>query len=158
MSTQRTAGGSTGQNLELRISRTLNAPRHVVFEAWANPERARRWWGPRGFRTTIQQWDVRPGGHWRATMRSPDGKEHPQRGVFHEIVPPERTVYTFKWVNESDPESIVTVDFADLGERTEMTFRQQEFKSAESRDSHEAGWNEAFDRLTEELAKGRGNH
>ena len=140
-------------SLELNITRIFDAPRDVVFRAWSDPEQAKRWWGPKGFETTILKWDLRPGGEWRSLMRGPDGKEYPQEGVFLEILPPCRTVYTFKWVNESDPESLITVEFADRGGKTEMTFHQREFKSVESRDSHREGWNGSFDRLAEQVKK-----
>jgi hypothetical protein len=97
--------------------------------------------------------DLRPHGEWRATMRAPDGKACPQKGVFREIHPPQRLAFTFKWVNEPGPESLVTVELTERDGRTEMTFRQNLFRSREARDSHQAGWNESFDRLAHELSR-----
>src|ERR1700752_2513004 len=84
-------------DLELVITRIFDAPREVVFNAWSEPERAMRWWGPQGFTTAHCEMDVRPGGTYRVCMRSPEGTEHWQRGVCREVVEPERLVFSFAW-------------------------------------------------------------
>src|SRR5271154_4667493 len=82
------APGSTER--ELVITRIFDAPRRLVFKAWTEPERAARWWGPQGFVTLRCDMDVRPGGTFRASMRSPEGTVHCRRGVYPEVVQPER--------------------------------------------------------------------
>jgi uncharacterized protein YndB with AHSA1/START domain len=144
--TARMSGTDTGR--ELVIRRTFDAPRELVWRAWNDPEHAKRW-GPKGFTTPEREMDLRPGGAWRAMMVSPDGKPYRQHGVVREVVPPERLAFTFIWDDEPDVEMLVTVTFAERGGMTEMTFRQTGFPSAASRDGHEGGWTEAFDRLTE---------
>jgi len=62
-------------------------------------------------------------------------------------VPPEKTVYTFIWDSEPEHEMLVTVEFAERGNKTEMTFRQEGFSSVEDKDGHEDGWNQTFDRM-----------
>ncbi len=134
----------------LVITRVLDAPRARVFRAWADPQQARQWMGPRGFTATHLEQDARPGGSWRLCMR-PDngGRDLWQGGVFREIVEPERIVFTFAWDQEDGtrgPETLVTVTFAEQDGRTRLTFRQAVFDTTENRDSHQWGWNSAFDR------------
>jgi len=131
----------------LVIKRTLDAPRDLVWKVWSDPEHAKQWWGPKGFTLPFVEMDQRSGGKWRAQMRSPDGKDMWQHGVYREIVPPEKTVYTFIWDSEPEHEMLVTVEFAERGNKTEMTFRQEGFSSVEDKDGHEDGWNQTFDRM-----------
>lgn len=147
---------------ELSITRFFDAPRERVYEAFSNPVHARQWAGPRGFVATHFEQDVRPGGKWRACLHQTEawkGKIFPdlwQGGVFKEIVPPERIVYTFAWDGQAGQptrETVITVRFTDLdGKRTKMDFHQAFFDSAEMRDGHNTGWNSSFDRL-EDLVK-----
>jgi len=137
---------STSRPLELVITRVFDAPRELVWQAWNDPEHAKRW-GPAGFTTPVREFDARPGGLWRAVMVSPDGVEYRQHGVVHEVVPPERLSFSFIWDAEPDEEMFVEVTFAEQGARTRMTFRQTGFSSVGSRDGHEGGWTEAFDAL-----------
>ena len=136
----------------LLIRRVLDAPRELVFAAWTEPAQATQWWGPRGFTTASAEMDVRIGGAWRRRMRSPEGAEHISRGVYREIVPPERLVFTFSWEQGGapghGPETVVTLTFADLGDgRTEFVLRQEGFATVAGRDDHHRGWSGALDRL-----------
>ena len=131
----------------LVIKRTFYAPRELVWKAWSDPEQAKNWWGPNGFTLPFVEMDQRPGGKWRAQMRGPDGKDYWQHGVYREIVPPEKTVYTFIWDSNPEEEMLVTVLFAARGDKTDMTFKQEGFKSQEDKAGHEDGWNQTFDRL-----------
>ena len=137
----------------LVIKRTFNAPRELVWKAWAEVEHAKKWWGPKGFTAPLVELATKPGEKWRAHMRSPDGKDFWQHGVLREIVPPEKLSYTFVWDEQPDHEMLVTVTFAERGGKTEMTFRQSGFNSAGERDGHNDGWSSSFDRLDEVLKK-----
>ena len=136
---------------ELVIRRVFDAPRALVWRAWSEREYATKW-GPKGFTTPEREMDLRPGGAWHARMISPEGKEYRQHGIVLEVVPEERLAFTFIWDETPDVEMTVTVTFADRGNQTEMTFVQTGFDSIGSRDSHEGGWNEAFDELTAVIA------
>ena len=117
---------------ELVITRVLDAPRSLVFKAWAEADRAARWWGPQGFTTLSCEMDVRPGGAWRRRMRAPDGTVHCKRGVYHEVVAPERLVFTYADENAdgtSGHETLVTVSFAEHGGKTRLTLHQAAFNS-----------------------------
>lgn len=77
---------------EIVSERVFDAPRAVVFRAFADPDRLARWWGPKGFANTFHEFDLRPGGAWRFVMRGPDGAEYPLTKEFVEVAPPERVV------------------------------------------------------------------
>lgn len=79
---------------EIVIVREFNAPRELVWEAMTDPKHVVNWWGPRGFSTTIETMDFRPGGVWKHVMRGPDGTRYPNKSIFKEIVRPERIVYS----------------------------------------------------------------
>lgn len=139
---------------ELVIMRMFNAPRDVVWQAWTDPAHAVRWWGPKDYPATHLDMDVRPGGAWSGQLRSAeDGRILSHRGVFREVTPPERLVFTFAWDEEGERglETVVTITFADQGDRTLMTFRQIPFQSDAEREGHRSGWTSAFDRFDEQL-------
>jgi uncharacterized protein YndB with AHSA1/START domain len=140
---------------ELVITRLLEAPRTLVFRIWIQPEHLARWWGPKGFTLLSCETDVRPGGTWVRSMRAPDGTKHIKRGVYREIVEPERLVFTY--VNEDaagrpGPETVVTVTFEEEGNRTKLTLHQTGFESTASRDGHEGGWISCLERFADYLA------
>jgi uncharacterized protein YndB with AHSA1/START domain len=139
---------------ELVIMRVFNAPRDLVWKAWTDPKLAVQWWGPKHHPATQLEMDVRPGGLWTGQLRSEaDGSILTHRGVFREIVAPERLVFTFAWDEEGERglETLVTITFADQSGKTLMTFRQIPFQSAEERDGHKGGWTSTFDRFDEQL-------
>ena len=140
----------------LTITRIFDAPRELVFKVWSQPEHLVRWWGPKGFTTPSCQMELRPGGAYRTVMRSAQGKELCMRGVYREVMPPERLVLTFAWEGETgEPghETLVTVTFAEeAGDRTKLTFEQGVFESVAERDAHQSGWSEFLDRLDGYLA------
>jgi uncharacterized protein YndB with AHSA1/START domain len=107
---------------EMIVTRVLDAPRELVFDAWTKPHHVARWWGPNGFTTTIHEMDVRPGGEWRLVMHGPDGTDYRNHFVFIDVVRPERIV--FKHEPEAGTEAVSfqsTVTFAEREGRTEVT-------------------------------------
>jgi len=147
--------GASAAELELVITRILDAPRELVFKAWTEPDRVIRWWGPRGFTTAHYELDFRPDGAYRVCMRSPEGTEHWQRGVCREVVEPERLVFTFAWEDsEGTPghETVVTVTLAEFGAKTKLTLHQVVFETVTARDLHQGGWASALECLAEYLA------
>jgi uncharacterized protein YndB with AHSA1/START domain len=157
----RTSTAAATAERELRITRILDAPRALVFQAWTEPDRAARWWGPQGFTTLYCDMDVRPGGTFRASMRSPAGTVHVRRGVYREVVEPERLVFTFAWEDaEGEPghETVVTLTFADLDGKTELTLHQAVFETVAARDDHRRGWTSTLARFAEYLANASSDH
>ena len=128
-----------------------------------------QWWGPHHFTNPVCEMDVRPGGAWRIVMRGPDGADHPAKGVYREVVPPARLVFTINhselpdaWHDKVNPqrdkaagkpgiEALTTVTFEEQGGKTKMTIRQ-EFESAAVRASllkigMAQGWGQSLERL-----------
>lgn len=141
---------------ELVVSRLFAAPRVLVFRMWTDPAHAIHWWGPKHHPAVELHMDVRPGGVWRNCLRSVEtGDLLWHHGVFREVVPPERLVFTFRWEEEGERglETLVTVTFAEEGDGTRMTLRQTLFQSAGERDGHTEGWTSTFERLAEHLAR-----
>jgi len=146
---------------EIVITRLLNAPRELVWEVWTNPRHVAQWWGPRGFTTTIEKMDVRPGGVWKHVMHGPDGTDYPNSSVFKEVVKPERIVFAHGGGKEGGPGAnfVATWTFeAEDKNKTRITMRLV-FKTAAERDevvkAYNAieGGNQTLDRLTEYVAK-----
>ena len=140
---------------ELVITRIFVAPRDVVFQAWTEPGRVARWWGPQGFVTTYCDMDIRPGGAFRVCMRSPEGAEHWKQGVYREVVEPERLVFTFAWEDaDGNPthQTLVTVSFAEEGSKTKLILHQAVFETIARRDEHQRGWTSTLQRFAEYLA------
>lgn len=106
---------------EIRIIRLFDAPRALVYQAWTRPEHVVHWWGPNGFRNTIHEMQVEPGGVWRFIMHGPDGRDYPNRVLFREVVPNERLVYHHcEDVLQPTIEFEVTVTFSDEAGKTRL--------------------------------------
>jgi uncharacterized protein YndB with AHSA1/START domain len=149
-------GAQSEQGSTLWMSRRLKAPRERVFRALTDAEQLVKWWGPKGFTVPELALDVRPGGAWRTTMRSPDGKDHIVSGVYRDIVPPSRLVFTWGWETsgERGHETVVTIELFEIADGTRLELRQEVFDSVDSRDRHEHGWAGCFDCLEGALATG----
>lgn len=135
--------------LELVITRVLDAPAMLVYKVWTEPEHMVRWMGPKGFTAPSARLDVREGGHYRALIRSPEGKDYWFHGVYREVVENKRLVFTFAWEEDGERglENLITITFAEENGKTRMVFKQAPFQSVEERDGHEGGWSEALDKL-----------
>lgn len=108
---------------EIVLSRIIEGPRPLVFEAYTDVRHLAHWWGPNGFTTTTHSFEFRPGGVWDFIMHGPDGTDYPNRIEWREIVPPERLVY-LHGESEDDPEAFVsTVTLVEHGGATEVTMR-----------------------------------
>jgi len=148
---------------ELRITRTFNAPRKLVWRAWTDPEMAKQWSGPKQFPAFHMELGKKPGDRWRIGLRgNRPGTDIPteiwQGGILREFVPPERLVYTYAWENrasvglpdDGDPhETVITVRLEENAGKTTMHFHQAFFATAAERDGHNGGWNSSFERLEE---------
>ena len=144
---------------EMIVSRLLNAPRELVFDVWTDPRHLSEWWGPVGFTTTTERWDLRPGGEWVHVMHGPDGIDYPNYTVFIEVDRPARLVYTNSdGGTATEPVSFeATVTFDEQDGRTRVTMRARFVSAAEKarilRDygAYE-GAHQMFDRLAHHLA------
>ncbi len=118
------------------LTRMVDAPRELVWQAWTDPKQVAQWWGPRGFTTTIEKMDVRPGGVWKHVMHGPDGADYPNKSIFIEVVKPERIVFSHGGGRKDGSASAqfeATWIFEAQGDKTNITMRAL-FKSTAARD------------------------
>jgi uncharacterized protein YndB with AHSA1/START domain len=139
------------------ITRILDAPRELVFRAWTDVEHLARWWGPAGFTNPVCEADVREGGAIRITMRAPDGTDYPMTGMFKEIVPVERLVFTTAAIGAGDAgdeillEGFTTVTFEDQGSKTRLVLNSRAVAlspiAPRMLAGMEQGWSGSLDKL-----------
>lgn len=150
------AAGNTEQltERELTITRIFDAPRELVFAMWTNPVHLAQWWGPKDFTNPVCEVDARSGGVFRIVMRAPDGREHPMKATFVEIVPSERLVFTSVAVDaDGDPllDGLTTVTFDEWNGKTTLTVhtRATALVPLANRmlEGMNAGWTQSIDRL-----------
>ena len=168
MANDRDPNTTTPAERELVISRAFDAPRELVFKAWTEPERLKRWWGPKGFTTPYCEIDLRPGGVMHYCMRSPDGLDVWNKGVFREIVVPERIILTDSFADaegnvvspthygmspEWPLEALLTVTFEEEAGKTRVTLRYEGLPPGADRDGSQRGWSESLECLGEYLAE-----
>jgi uncharacterized protein YndB with AHSA1/START domain len=131
----------------VQIVCTIDAPRTDVFHAWTDPEHLRRWWGPGAFTCPEADVDLRPGGSYRLVMQPTAGEPFVLGGTYREVDPPARLVYTWRW--DTGPaadgsESLVTVEFRDRGERTEVVLTHSDFPESHGAAPYRMGWEGGF--------------
>jgi len=140
----------------LEITRTLDAPRELVWQMWTEPQHLAPWWGPKGSTLPVWTADLRPGGSYHFTMRGPDGNDYWNRGVYREVVPPKRLVMEGAWTDAeghpTSPVMMTIVILEDENGKTKLILRGSGFESAPARDSHRGGWTSSFERLVDYLA------
>jgi uncharacterized protein YndB with AHSA1/START domain len=134
----------------LVVRRVLNATPERAFQAWTSPEHIQQWMRPEpGMVVPLASMDLRVGGKYRIQMKMPDGEFFTAVGVFKEVKPPERLVYTWDWEKDGSgaefgevegKPSLITVEFLKRGEQTEFVLTHSRFATVESRDSHARGW------------------
>ena len=139
----------------IAFTREFDAPRRLVFEAWTRAEHFRRWYGCRGSSMLSCEIDLRPGGAYRFVILAPDGHEYPMSGVYQEIVPPERLVYTECFNGDPGSEAVVTLTLKERDGRTTLAITAV-YPTRQSRDAIlklgvERGTTETLDRLAEHL-------
>ena len=155
---------------EITITRIFNASSELVWKAWTEPEHIMRWWGPKGFTSPVCLIDLRVGGEYLCAMRSPEGKDIWSKGVYREVIAPERLVMTDSFANENGNvvsasyygmspkwpmELLITVTFEEHGGKTKLTLRHSGIAgiSVKYRTDMTQGWNESFDKLADYLTK-----
>ncbi|HTS18994.1 MAG TPA: SRPBCC domain-containing protein [Verrucomicrobiae bacterium] len=142
--------------LTLEVKRLIKAPRERVFAAWTTPDQIMKWFGSENCRMLSVTMDPRVGGAYRIRSRNESSGEHEVTGVFREVRRPSRLVYTWIMVDGAMAgigETVVTVDFLEVKEGTEVRLRHEGFPAAEPRDQHNHGWNGCFDKLEKLFAE-----
>jgi uncharacterized protein YndB with AHSA1/START domain len=158
MATTNKAGATTfttPTDREIVVTRVVDAPRRLVWEAWTSPEHLPRWMlGPPGWTMPVCEIDLRPGGAWHFVWRRADGTEMGMRGVYQEVTPPERLVATESWGGDW-PETLNILVLSEEGGKTTITqtvlYPSKEARDAALKTGMTDGMSVSFDRLAEHL-------
>ena len=141
----------------LALNRHYPVAPEKVYRAWTDPQAIRQWWGPGGQDpVSVAELDVRVGGRFRIVFGGPDGKAHEVQGVYREVVPNRKLVFTWTWPRTTpERESLVSIVFREVrrDERvaTELDFRHEQLFDEAVRDGHRRGWTESLVKLGEYL-------
>jgi uncharacterized protein YndB with AHSA1/START domain len=148
-------GHAAGGEGEIVVVRTFDAPRALVFRNWTEAAHLAVWFAAEGYRVVSAEADARAGGKWRVEFQAEGASGgYVEHGLFEVVSPPERLVFTL--IQEMDggrgATTRITVTFAAVGDRTEITFRQSGFTSSAQRDGNREGWLGCFAKLDRHLA------
>jgi uncharacterized protein YndB with AHSA1/START domain len=153
----RTDGEST-EAFKLEVSRRLKAPRALVYRMFADPTHLVRWFGPEGHTCLECVVEPKVGGRFYAALRGPDNVMRRCQGVFQEIVPDRRMIFTWEWLDDGgmprDPnlKTFVSITLETKGDETELTLRHTGFENAEQAGMHAQGWEGCLVSLDQYLA------
>ena len=136
----------------LTLKRRINAPPEKVFGAWTDPAKIKHWFGPAHIETLLAETDVRVGGRFHIVMRGDDGEEHDVSGVYREVVPNRKLVFTWAWRTTPERESLVTVEVKPDRDGTMLTLTHEQFFDEAARDRHRTGWSACLDKLEQYFA------
>ena len=132
----------------IRLTRIIKASPEQVFDAWTQSDELRKWSCPEGATVEDVSTDIRVGGSYRIQMKTGEGQMHTAVGVYKEIDPPSRLVYSWNWEEVPDmPDSLVTVTFNPIGESTEVVVQHERFVDEKTATDHEMGWASCLSRL-----------
>jgi uncharacterized protein YndB with AHSA1/START domain len=138
----------------LTLKRRLKATPAQVFQAWTDPKRLIQWFGPSECvaGSARAEMDVRSGGRYRISFKTEDGESHEVGGVYREVVPNTRLVFSWAWHSTPERESLVTVTLAKDGDGTVLTLHHEQFFDEQARAGHLRGWTGTIDKLERYLA------
>jgi uncharacterized protein YndB with AHSA1/START domain len=129
------------------IVRTIKATPAKVFAALTDPKKMVQWWGPDAGPTLRAEADVRPGGRFSVVFRLLNGNEYTPTGVYREVVPDQKLVFTWEWPGMPERESLVTFRLTPYDGGTELTLIHEQLPDDAARESHAQGWNGWCDQL-----------
>ena len=131
----------------LTLKRRLNAPVEKVYAAWTDPEKIVKWFGPDSGPVTRAETDLRVGGRYIIAFNTENGERHQVGGIYREVVPNERLVFTWAWHTTPERESLVTVTVKPDGAGSILTLLHEQFFDEAARDGHKRGWSGSLDKL-----------
>lgn len=135
---------------KIQVSQFVKAKREKVFQAWTNPELIKKWSCPEGLKIGAVEADIKVGGRYRTEMRGDEGL-FTAIGVYQQIIPNEKIVYTHGWEGPDYTETLVTVEFKEKDGGTEVILTHDRLKSEESAKGHEEGWISTLKNLSRNL-------
>ncbi len=136
----------------LTLKRRLNAPPEKVYAAWTDPEKVLKWFGPDSGPVKQADFDVRVGGRYAVTFHTEDGEQHHVSGVYRQVVPNEKLVFTWAWRSTPERESLVTILIKPDGNGSLLTLIHEQFFDEPARARHREGWTGCLDKLERFLA------
>ena len=137
------------QKPSLTLRRVYPVAPEKVWRAWTDPQAIAKWWGPGpGEPVSLAEADVHVGGRFRIVFGGTDGKAHECQGVYKEMIPHRKLVFTWTWPHSTpERESLVTIVLKKVAEGTELVFLHEQFYDEKVRDDHKRGWSGALDKL-----------
>ncbi len=136
----------------LTLRRHLKAPPSVVYAAWTDADHLARWFGPAQSEVLRAEADPKVGGTFRVNFRTSDGEQHEVSGMYREVRPDARLVFTWAWRSTPERQSVVTVALKPEEQGTVLTLTHDQFFDEAARDRHRYGWTGALDNLEHYLA------
>jgi uncharacterized protein YndB with AHSA1/START domain len=131
----------------LSLARKFNSPPEKVWRAWTDPEALKHWFGPDAGKVSLAETDVRVGGRFHVVFSTLDGDQHDVSGVYREVQPHRRLVFTWAWKSTPERVSLVTLTFRPSGGGTEFSMLHEQFFDVAARDRHEFGWTGSLAKL-----------
>jgi uncharacterized protein YndB with AHSA1/START domain len=131
----------------LTLKRRLKAPPEKVYEAWTQPTQMMRWWGGNNETSRTAETDLRVGGRFRVGFKGDTGEQHDVSGIYKEIVPNRRLVFSWAWRTTPERESQVTIDIKPDTDGSILTLTHEQFFNEKARDDHKDGWSFGLDQL-----------
>ncbi|WP_394888964.1 SRPBCC family protein [Mesorhizobium sp. AaZ16] len=146
----------TANDRELVLTRLIDAPREKLFKCWTQPELMKQWFAPLPWKLSHVEVDLRAGGSSKVVMRSPEGQEFPNLGVYLEVVPNEKIVftdaYTEAWVPSEKPFFTGIITFEDEGGKTRYTAIARHWTVEDRKAHEEMGFHEGWGQCADQLA------
>ena len=139
--------GKLKEKPSLSLSRRFNSPPEKVWRAWTDPEALKRWFGPDAGKVALAETDVRVGGRFHVVFSTLDGEQHDVSGVYREVQPNRKLVFTWAWKSTPERVSLVTLAFRPSGSGTEFSMLHEQFFDVAARDRHEYGWTGSLAKL-----------
>jgi uncharacterized protein YndB with AHSA1/START domain len=131
----------------LTLKRRLNAAPDKVYAAWTDPQKIVKWFGPDAGPVTRAEMDVRKGGKYVVIFHTEDGEEHHVSGIYQDVVPNAKLVFTWAWRSTPERESLVTILIKPDGDGSLLTLIHEQFFDEVARDRHEFGWTGSLNKL-----------
>jgi uncharacterized protein YndB with AHSA1/START domain len=131
----------------LRLARHFPVSPEKVWQAWTEPQALKRWFGPDEGEVSFAKTDVRVGGRFHVVFSTLDGEEHDVSGVYREVQPHRRLVFTWAWKSTPERESLVTLTFRAAGSGTDFEMLHEQFFDVAARDRHVYGWTGSLAKL-----------
>lgn len=149
----------------IKVERIFDASRELVWQAWTDPKHFMQWWGPQGFTSPLAKMDLRVGGKYHIAMTSPDGRNMYNMGIYSEITPPERLVFTQCMADEDGnavspasfgmtdmpDETEVIVTLEDVNGKTKLTVQQIGFPEGQMTEMAAGGWAQSLEKMATTL-------